>query len=95
MRITKSVDLGTQEVEVHIDGADVVAALYDDTEGWAPKQLVMRYFNNLGGLLNNLPQAAIDDLNDVQQQVIRDFLKGQLLRFRALSGDSRQNGEKP
>jgi hypothetical protein len=76
------VDLGSREIEVEISGEDAVAAILEPSEGWTPKQLLLRICNNVGGFLRKVPDSLIAELNEAQRKVIAEFFEAQGRRFR-------------
>jgi len=81
MKVTKWVEFST-EVEIDIDGADAVAAIIGDTDGWTPDALIKRAINNVGSLIRNLGPDVVASLTPEARAIIRTFCLEQAERFR-------------
>lgn len=81
MLVTKMVSLPDMEVEVYIDGNEIVAAMLGDTEGWKPEQLIQRAFNNIGGFMQKMPDEEIARLSPEVRDLIVKFCRMQAERF--------------
>lgn len=81
MKITTFVSIPDQEVEVHINGNDVVAAMLGDTDGWSQEQLIRRAFNNIGSFMSKMTDEEISRLGPETRRVIVKFCEEQAKRF--------------
>jgi hypothetical protein len=82
MKITTMVRMPDQEIEVDIDGNDIVAAMLGETEGYAPDQLIRRAFNNIGAFMQKMPDEAIVRLGPECRNLISNFCLAQASRFK-------------
>lgn len=82
MRITKTVRLEDQDVEIDIDGNDAVQAIFGETEGWTPEQLLMRVLNNSAAFFKKIPDEQIGKISDSSRTLIANFFDEQEKRFR-------------
>jgi hypothetical protein len=81
MKVTASVNLGTQDVSVHISGEDIVASFVGDEDGWTVREIMLRAVNNLAGFFKKMPDDEIAKLNFHQRKIIREFFEEQAKRF--------------
>lgn len=84
MKITTMVSIPCTEIEVHIDGNDIVAAILGETEGWRPEQLIKRIYNDVAAFMLKMPDAELAKLSAPCRKLMVDFFDGQAARLRGI-----------
>ena len=86
MTITKTVDIGEREVEVHVSSEDIANALaweiaHEDKEQFETERNVFHAVNLCARFLRGIPDSIIANAAPSSRKVIADFLREQLARF--------------
>lgn len=77
MIITKTVELEA-EVNVYIDADDIAIALAESADS---VKSYLRCLNNVSLFLRCIPGSMIEEMNETQRQLVRDFLREQAARY--------------
>jgi len=78
MKVTKWIELGGKEIDVHIDVDDIERALCDDDDS---ERASMQLINKAAAVLKGIPQQVIQGMKPKTKVIIHDFISGQAMRF--------------
>ena len=90
MRITKRIGVPDVEVDIDITGEEAVQAIIGETEGWTPRQLMLRAVNNVAGIFRALPDSVVEEFTPEQRRLVAELFEEQAKRFRQSPLDTKE-----